>query len=46
VLEDKFGIKTFENNLEVVDKCDNIIVSVKPHMMGPVLDELKHSITD
>jgi pyrroline-5-carboxylate reductase len=46
IMQEKFGIETYENNLEIMDKCDNVIISVKPHIMGSVLDEIKHCVTD
>lgn len=43
-LSDLYGVNTVENNREVIEKCEIIILSVKPHIYGTVLDEIKKYI--
>jgi pyrroline-5-carboxylate reductase len=39
------GVQTVSDNIEVVRSSDVIILAVKPHHVGPVLDELKPYLT-
>lgn len=39
-----YGINPAESNLDLVEKCNVIILSVKPHVYGTVLDEIKDHI--
>ncbi|HHT9125227.1 MAG TPA: pyrroline-5-carboxylate reductase [Candidatus Brocadiia bacterium] len=45
LLEKETGIKTTQNNKEIVQNADLIILAVKPNTVGGVLKELKDSIT-
>lgn len=41
----KEGVSTTENNREAVDKCDIIVLAVKPQVMERVLSEIKDVVT-
>ncbi len=41
-----FGIKTTNNNLEIVDIADIVILAVKPNIVQAVIDEIKDVATD
>ena len=45
-LSKDFGIKTTNNNLEVVDIADIVILAVKPNIVQAVIDEIKDVATD
>ena len=45
-LSKDFGIKTTNNNLEVVDIADIVILAVKPNTVQAVIDEIKDVATD
>lgn len=45
LLERETGIKTTQDNKEVVQNADLIILAVKPNTVGDVLKELKNDIT-
>lgn len=45
-LQNKFGINTTENNLEVINKCKIIILSVKPQNMEEVLKEISSNVKE
>lgn len=45
-MEDRFGIQTFKCNQEVVKRSNLIVIAVKPHIVEPVLKEIKDIITD
>lgn len=36
-----YGVKSVSNNLELVESCEVLIIAVKPHICGFVLDEIK-----
>jgi len=40
------GVQTVSDNIEVVRSSDVVILAVKPHHVGPVLDELKPYLSD
>ncbi|MBT7593061.1 MAG: NAD(P)-binding domain-containing protein, partial [Candidatus Scalindua sp.] len=44
-LEDETGIKTTQENREVIANSDVIILAIKPNVMGTILEELKSDIT-
>jgi pyrroline-5-carboxylate reductase len=39
------GVQTVSDNIEVVRSSDVVVLAVKPHHVGPVLDELKPYLT-
>ena len=45
-LSKDFGIKTTNNNLEIVDNSDIVILAVKPNIVQAVIDEIKDVATD
>ena len=45
-LSKDFGIKTTNNNLEVVDIANIVILAVKPNIVQAVIDEIKDVATD
>jgi len=45
-LSKDFGIKTTNNNLEVVDIADIVILAVKPNIVQAVIDEIKGVASD
>ena len=45
-LSKDFGIKTTNNNLEIVDIADIVILAVKPNIVQAVIDEIKSVATD
>ena len=45
-LSKDFGIKTTNNNLEIVDNADIVILAVKPNILQAVIDEIKDVATD
>ena len=45
-LSKDFGIKTTNNNLEIVDNSDIVILAVKPNIVQAVIDEIKGVATD
>ena len=42
ILAEKFGIKTFKDNLELLEECDIIVLAIKPHFVDTVLYEIVH----
>ena len=46
MLSKDFGIKTTNNNLEVVDIADIVILAVKPNIVQAIIDEIKDVATD
>ena len=44
-LSKDFGIKTTNNNLEIVDNSDIVILAVKPNIVQAVIDEIKDVAT-
>ncbi|MBC8550580.1 MAG: pyrroline-5-carboxylate reductase [Candidatus Brocadiales bacterium] len=44
-LEKETGIKTTQENKEVIANSDIIILAIKPNVMGTILEELKSDIT-
>jgi len=40
-MADKYGVKAVHSNLELVESCEVLIIAVKPHIYGFVLDEIK-----
>ena len=45
-LSKDFGIKTTNNNLEIVDNSDIVILAVKPNIVQAVIDEIKDVAID
>src|SRR3990167_6600332 len=45
LLSQEIGIKTTQNNKDVVLFANVVILAVKPQMMGEVLDQIKNDIT-
>ena len=45
-LSKDFGIKTTNNNLDIVDIADIVILAVKPNIVQAVIDEIKGVVTD
>ena len=43
-IQKKYGIKTTTSNVDVVEKSDIIIYSVKPQILGQVLHETSHAL--
>jgi pyrroline-5-carboxylate reductase len=44
-IREKEGVSTTENNREAVEKCDIIVLAVKPQVMERVLSEIKDVVT-
>ncbi len=42
----KYGVKTTQDNKEVISECDIIILAVKPQNIETVLDEISEVVTD
>jgi len=40
VLAESYGIKTMADNMSLFNQCDIVILSIKPHHIGPVLSEI------
>ena len=45
-LEQAYGVKTTNSNKEVASSCNIIILTVKPQIMGLVLEEINSAVTD
>jgi len=45
-LSKEFGIKTTNNNLDVIDIADILILAVKPNIVQAVIDEIKDVAID
>jgi len=43
-LADMYGVKTAKGNKELINNCDVLILSVKPHIYSIVLDDIKGHI--
>ena len=44
--KDDFGINVTPDNLEIVKKCDVIVLAVKPNMLQPVINEISPLVDD
>ncbi len=44
-LQEKFGVKTFKRNVDVVLNSDVIFLAVKPQVLTSVLEEIKDTVT-
>ncbi|MEO2082873.1 MAG: pyrroline-5-carboxylate reductase [Desulfurobacteriaceae bacterium] len=45
-LSNRYGIKVFLSNLEVVSNCDVVFLAVKPQVLSAVLREVRDLLTD
>jgi pyrroline-5-carboxylate reductase len=45
-VSDKFGIKCYNSNKELIRECSVIVLSIKPQVIRDVLDEIKDNISD
>lgn len=43
-LAGQFGINVAQNNIDIINNCDAVVLSVKPHIYGRVLEEIKDSV--
>ena len=45
-LEQTYGVKTTNSNKDIASSCNIIILTVKPQIMGLVLEEINSAVTD
>lgn len=45
-LASKYGINICNDNIELVSKCDVVVLSVKPHIYKPVIEEIREYVKD
>ena len=45
-ISEQFGLKVYASNRDLVDKCQNLVLAVKPQSMREVLDNVKEDIGD
>jgi pyrroline-5-carboxylate reductase len=44
-MTEKFGIETFQDNIEIVKRNEIIVLSVKPYTLETVLNQIKYELT-
>lgn len=45
-LESKFGVNICKDNIDLVGRCDVVVLSVKPHIYKPVIEEIRDYVRE